>query len=66
MAFLGLAHESPKLTLRYSYEDAGGIIEDLDTFGWGAACSPLRATPATEPRGIDFRSAEHFALRHSA
>ena len=25
--------------LRYSYEDAGGIIEDLDPFGWGATCS---------------------------
>jgi len=27
--------------LRYSYEDAGGIIEDLD-FDWGATCRPSR------------------------
>jgi hypothetical protein len=27
--------------LRYSYEDAGPIIEDLDPFGWGATCRPL-------------------------
>jgi hypothetical protein len=24
--------------LRYSYEDAAGIIEDLDPDGWGASC----------------------------
>jgi hypothetical protein len=38
--------------LRYSYEDAGGIIEDLDPFGWGATCRPLAASPATEPRQV--------------
>jgi hypothetical protein len=38
--------------LRYSYEDAGGIIEDLDPFGWGATCRPLRATPAQGPRQV--------------
>ena len=38
--------------LRYSYEDAGGIIEDLDPFGWGATCRPLAATPATELRQV--------------
>ena len=37
--------------LRYSYEDAGGIIEDLD-FDWGATCRPLAASPATEPRQV--------------
>jgi len=26
--------------LRYGYEEAGGIIEDLD-FDWGSYCSPL-------------------------
>jgi len=41
-----------KMSLRYSYEEAGGIIEDLDTFGWGATCSPLRATPAQGPRRV--------------
>jgi hypothetical protein len=25
--------------LRYTYEDAGGIIEELDRY-WGADCSP--------------------------
>jgi hypothetical protein len=35
--------------LRYSYEEAGGIIEDLD-FDWGATC--LAASPATEPRQV--------------
>jgi hypothetical protein len=38
--------------LRYSYEDAGGIIEDLDPFGWGATCRPHKASPATEPRQV--------------
>ncbi len=38
--------------LRYSYEDAGGIIEDLDPFGWGATCRPLAATPAQGPREV--------------
>ena len=38
--------------LRYSYKDAGGIIEDLDTFDWGATCRPLAASPATEPRRV--------------
>jgi hypothetical protein len=37
--------------LRYSYEDAGGIIEDLDR-DWGATCRPLAASPATEPRQV--------------
>jgi hypothetical protein len=37
--------------LRYSYEVAGGIIEDLD-FDWGSTCRPLAATPATEPRQV--------------
>jgi len=37
--------------LRYSYEDAGGIIEDLDR-DWGTCARPLRATPATEPRQV--------------
>ena len=45
--------------LRYSYEDAGGIIEDLDPFGWGATCRPLAASPATEPwRVLPFRRSE--------
>jgi hypothetical protein len=38
--------------LRYSHEDAGGIIEDLDPFGWGATCRRLEASPATEPRQV--------------
>jgi hypothetical protein len=38
--------------LRYSHEDAGGIIEDLDPFGWGATCRRLESTPATEPRQV--------------
>jgi hypothetical protein len=38
--------------LRYSREDAGGIIEDLDPFGWGATCRPLTATPAQGPRQV--------------
>jgi len=31
--------------LRYSCEEAGGIIEDLD-FDWGATCRPLAASPS--------------------
>ena len=37
--------------LRYSYEEAGGIIEDLD-FDWGATCRPLASLTATEPRQV--------------
>ncbi len=37
--------------LRYSYEDAGGIIEDLD-FDWGATCRPLASSPAPDPRQV--------------
>ena len=35
--------------LRYSREEAGGIIEDLDPFGWGGYCRPLPATTSPEP-----------------
>jgi hypothetical protein len=38
--------------LRYSREHAGGIMEDLDHFGWGGYCRPLESTPATEPRQV--------------
>jgi hypothetical protein len=37
--------------LRYSCEEAGGIIEDLD-FDWGATCRPLAASSATELRQV--------------
>jgi hypothetical protein len=37
--------------LRYSCEEAGGIIEDLD-FDWGATCRPLTASPAQGPRRV--------------
>jgi hypothetical protein len=37
--------------LRYSYEVAGGIIEDLD-FDWGATCRPLASSIATGPRQV--------------
>ena len=40
--------------LRYSYEDAGGIIEDLDPLGWGATCRPLAASPATKRQVLPF------------
>ena len=40
--------------LRYSHEDAGGIIEDLD-FDWGSTCRPLAATPTTEGQVLPFR-----------
>ena len=35
--------------LRYSHEDAGGIIEDLDP-NWGCYCHPNTAT--AEPQGL--------------
>jgi hypothetical protein len=45
--------------LRYSREEAGGIIEDLDPFGWGATCRPLESSPATGPRQVlPFRAKE--------
>jgi hypothetical protein len=40
------------INLRYSYEEAGGIIEDLDPWDWGSTCRPLAATPSTEPRQV--------------
>jgi hypothetical protein len=53
--------------LRYSYEDAGGIIEDPDTFGWGATCSRLRATPAQGPRRVlPFRRSREQKKRKKA
>ena len=48
--------------LRYSREDAGGIIEDLDPFGWGVTCRPHKASPATEPRGKSCRSVDRDLL----
>jgi hypothetical protein len=30
--------------LRYSYEEAGPIIEDSDPFGWGGTCRLLPVT----------------------
>jgi hypothetical protein len=41
--------------LRYSREEAGGIIEDLDPFGWGATCRRLEASPTTEGQVLPFR-----------
>jgi hypothetical protein len=41
--------------LRYSREEAGGIIEDLDSFGWGATCRRLEASPPTEGQVLPFR-----------
>jgi hypothetical protein len=43
---------------RYSCDEAGGIIEDLD-FDWGATCRPLAASPATELRQV-------LPFRHAA
>lgn len=45
--------------LRYSYEEAGPIIEDLDPFGWGGTCRPLPvAERLSRPRPIvEFPSA---------
>lgn len=44
--------------LRYSYEDAGGIIEDLDA-SWGSTARPLAASPSTAPRQVlPFRRSE--------
>jgi hypothetical protein len=40
--------------LRYSYEEAGGIIEDLD-FDWGATYRPLGHQPR-QSRGKSCRS----------
>jgi hypothetical protein len=38
--------------LRYSREEAGGIMEDLEPFGWGGYCRPLPATTSPEPRQV--------------
>jgi hypothetical protein len=39
--------------LRYSYEDAGPIIEDLDPYEWHAV--PLAPTPARQRKVLPFR-----------
>jgi hypothetical protein len=38
--------------LRYSYEDDGGIIEDLDPIGWGSTCRRVDASPSRGPRQV--------------
>jgi hypothetical protein len=40
--------------LRYSYEMAGPIMEDLDPFGWGAT-SPSPAVPDPEGKVLELR-----------
>ena len=37
-------------SLRYRYEEAGGIIEEADEWGWGSYCRPLLPTEA--PSGL--------------
>ena len=39
--------------LRYSREEAGGIIEDLDPMGWGSYARPLKIKKQTRPTGPD-------------
>ena len=36
--------------LRYSREEAGGIIEDLDPMGWGSYARPLKSKKQTGPK----------------
>jgi len=38
--------------LRYSRQEAGPIMEDLDPFGWGGSCRPLPATTSPEPSQV--------------
>jgi hypothetical protein len=38
--------------LRYTYKDAGPIMEDLDPTEWDGPVRPLQTSPATEPRQI--------------
>ena len=48
------------IALRYSYEEAGGIIEDLDR-DWGTTFRrPAVASPSTEqqPKVLRFRTSE--------
>ena len=40
--------------LRYSYEEAGGIIEDLDPWGWHMSARPLPHTPAEDRQVLRF------------
>jgi hypothetical protein len=41
--------------LRYSYEEAGGIMEDLDPIEWGGPARRPRATPARRRQVLPFR-----------
>jgi hypothetical protein len=45
--------------LRYSYEEAGPIIEDLDPFGWGGTCRPL---PSSQQRSRESSNCTHWDL----
>jgi hypothetical protein len=45
--------------LRYSYEEAGPIIEDLDPFGWGGTCRPL---PSRQQRNRESSNCIHWDL----
>ncbi len=42
-------YERQLRALRYTYEEAGGIIEDADPMGWGAYCR--RFPDTTGPQG---------------
>jgi hypothetical protein len=47
--------------LRYSREEAGGIIEDLDPMGWGSYARPLKNKKQTGPK-VDCSSSQAVHL----
>jgi hypothetical protein len=49
--------ERQLIGLRYSHEDAGGIIEDLDPIDWGSTARRLPATPAKHRQVLSVRTA---------
>ena len=53
--------------LRYSYEDAGGIIEDLD-FDWGSTvrlAADVQSPPPTDQQVLPFRCRSSQAITGS-
>ena len=50
-------YERQLRALRYSHEEAGGIIEEADPQGWGCYCRPLEDESHPTGKVLQLRSA---------
>ena len=50
-------YERQLQALRYSHEEAGGIIEEADPRAWGCYCSPLEVADHPTGKVLQLRSA---------